>query len=182
MATKVRLKQILELLSQTETPISGGSLAETLNVSRQIIVQDISILRGEGHAILSTPKGYVLQKQSGYSKVYKVYHTDEETEDELNLIVDLGGIVEDVFIYHKIYGELRAKLDIRSRKDVQDFCAALKAGTSRPLKNATAGYHYHTIRAEKKEVLELIEDALWKQGYLAKLRDFEPESIRDREE
>ncbi len=97
----------------------------------------------------------------------------------MNLIVDLGGEIEDVFIYHKVYGEVRAKLSISSRKDVQDFCEALRAGKSSPLKNVTAGYHYHTIRADKKEVLDLIEDALWQNGYLAKLRDFEPASLQD---
>lgn len=179
MAAEIRQKKMLELLKKAESPLSGSHLAEVFKVSRQIIVQDIGSLRKEGHSILSTPKGYILQSPPGVCKVFKVYHSDEETEAELNLIVDLGGEIEDVFIYHKVYGEVRAKLGIRSRKDVRDFCEALRAGKSSPLKNATAGYHYHTIRADREEVLNLIEEALWEHGYLAKLRDFEPESLRD---
>ena len=178
MAAKMRQEQLLELLRKAEKPLSGGGLAETLNVSRQIIVQDIGTLRQEGYTILSTPKGYLLQKEVGVCKVFKVYHSDEETEQELNLVVDLGGEVVDVFIYHKIYGEVRAKLKIQSRKDVRDFCEALKAGKSSPLKNATAGFHYHTMLAKDEETMELIEQALQEKGYLAELREFEPEALR----
>ena len=178
MAVHIRQKKLTDMLKATDIPLPGGRLADELKVSRQIIVQDIRALREQGHEILSTPKGYIIRKESGVSKVFKVYHSDEEIERELNLFVDLGGEVEDVFIYHKIYGEVRAKLGLRSRKDVQDFCEALKAGKSSPLKNATAGFHYHTVRAEKEDTLELIEEALWEHGYLAELRDFEPESIQ----
>lgn len=180
MAAELRQKKMLELLRKSEQPLSGSHLSEQLNVSRQIIVQDIGTLREKGYQILSTPKGYILQQQ-GVSKVFKVYHTDEETEQELNLIVDLGGEIEDVFIYHKVYGEVRAKLNIGSRRDVQEFCEALRAGKSSPLKNATSGFHYHTIWAKDKEILGLIEAALEEQGYLAELRDYEPECLWENE-
>lgn len=179
IAAELRQKKILELLRKAEGPLSGGSLAQQLGVSRQVVVQDIGTLRSGGCQILSTPKGYILQQQPGVSKVFKVYHTDEETGQELNLIVDLGGEIEDVFIYHKVYGEVRARLRICSRRDVQEFCEALRVGKSSPLKNATAGFHYHTIRAKKEETLLLIEDALREHGYLAELRDYEPESLRE---
>lgn len=178
MAAELRQKKMAELLRKSEQPLSGNYLSEKLNVSRQIIVQDIAALRSKGYPVLSTPKGYILQQQ-GVSKVFKVYHTDEETEQELNLIVDLGGEIEDVFIYHKVYGEVRAKLNIGSRRDVQEFCEALRAGKSSPLKNATSGFHYHTVWAKEKKILRLIEQALKEQGYLAELRDYEPESLRD---
>ncbi|MDE7367150.1 MAG: transcription repressor NadR [Lachnospiraceae bacterium] len=181
MAVELRQKKMLELLRKSEKPLSGSYLSEMLKVSRQIIVQDIGTLRDKGYQILSTPKGYILQQQ-GVSKVFKVYHTDEETEQELNLIVDLGGEIEDVFIYHKVYGEVRAKLNIGSRRDVQEFSEALRAGKSSPLKNATSGFHYHTVWAKDKEILGLIEEALDEQGYLAELRDYEPESLRDEQE
>lgn len=177
MASELRQKKMLELLRKAEQPISGSSFAKQFGVSRQIVVQDISTLRSGGYPVLSTPKGYILQQQ-GVSKVFKVYHTDEQTEQELNLIVDFGGEVEDVFIYHKVYGEVRAKLNIGSRKDVQEFCEALRTGKSSPLKNATAGFHYHTVWTKKEETLLLIENALREQGYLAELLDYEPESLR----
>ena len=96
------------------------------------------------------------------------------------MIVDLGGEIEDVFIYHKIYGEVRAQLKIRSRKDVQEFCDALRAGKSSPLKNATAGFHYHTIWTREAEDMDRIEQALREQGYLAELKEYEPESLLEK--
>ena len=38
-------------------PVSATALAERLGVSRQVIVQDVAILRAEGAKILSTNRG-----------------------------------------------------------------------------------------------------------------------------
>lgn len=178
MTSEERRRRLTELLRKSEKPLSGTVLAESCGVSRQIIVQDISALRQSGYSILSTARGYLMNRNPGVCKVLKVCHTDEQIEDELNRIVDLGGEVEDVFIYHKVYGEVRAKLCIYSRRDVQEFLKTLKTGTSSPLKNVTAGYHYHTICAKDEETLRLIENALWERGYLAQLREYEPQEIR----
>lgn len=180
MAANERQKTLINRLRKADAPVSGGHLAEVLQVSRQIIVQDVQTLREQGYDILSTPRGYVLKRPDGVQRVFKVYHTDDETEKELTMIVDLGGEIEDVFIYHKIYGEVRAQLKIRSRKDVQEFCDALRAGKSSPLKNATAGFHYHTIWTREAEDMDRIEQALREQGYLAELKEYEPESLLEK--
>ena len=62
MKGEERRKQLLNILSSSNNPISGGTLAKELNVSRQIIVQDISLLRANGATIFSTNKGYLLQR------------------------------------------------------------------------------------------------------------------------
>ena len=46
-------------------------------------------------------------------------------EEELSLIVDYGGHVEDVFVYHKVYGIVRADLHIASRNDIREFLHGL---------------------------------------------------------
>ena len=61
MKGEERRKQLLNILSSSNNPVSGGTLAKELNVSRQIIVQDISLLRANGPTIFSTNKGYLLQ-------------------------------------------------------------------------------------------------------------------------
>lgn len=177
VTAKERQEQLVSELKESEAPLSGGYLAERFQVSRQIIVQDIHTLRQQGIAISSTPKGYKLDKPEGVRKVFKVYHTDEETRQELTLIVDLGGEVEDVFIYHKFYGKVQADLKIRSRRDIQEFCEALQTGKSSPLKNVTAGFHYHTIWTREAEDMDRIENALKEHGYLAERRKYEPEGI-----
>ena len=45
---------ILSLLEESDTPLSGTELAHRFKVSRQVIVQDIALLRAEDKKILST--------------------------------------------------------------------------------------------------------------------------------
>ena len=108
------------------------------------------------------------------SKGVEVIHTEDEVEEELNIIIDLGGIVKDVFVYHKAYGVVRADMNIRFRKDVKTFVDNIKSGKSSLLMNVTSGYHYHTILAENEETLDMIFDALSEGGFLAALQDYEP--------
>ena len=177
MKVERRRKELIRMLRQTGSePISGAAFAEALNVSRQIIVQDIAALKKSGYEILSTHKGYLLSSQSKFTSIIKVRHTDEETEEELNTIVDLGGYAVDVFIKHKVYGEIHAPLHVSSRSDVQNFLADLKNGKSILLKNVTSDYHYHTIGAPSPEIIEAIQKALLEKGMLASLLDYEKAS------
>ena len=130
-------------------------------------MQDISVLKGQGFDILSTHNGYILQKSPFKERVFKLKHTTEETEDELNIIVDLGGTVADVFVWHKVYGKLVAPLNIFSRLQVKQFMEGVRTGKSTELMNITGGYHYHTVRAEKEEILDRIAEVLSEKGYIA---------------
>ena len=177
MKKEDRKHGILKRLTVSERPVSASVLSEEFGVSRQIIVKDIAALREEGFPVQSQVRGYVLEQSDSPRKVFKVIHTDEEVEQELNLIVDNGGTVEDVFIYHKIYNKVEAKLAIRSRVDVKNFLDSIASGKSGLLMHATSGYHYHTVSAESFETLALIEDKLWEQGFLAKLQAYEPDGI-----
>lgn len=174
MSGKERREQILTLLQREKEPLNGSQLAEKLGVSRQVIVQDVAILRANGCPILSAHKGYILQEDHRASRVFKVCHTDEQVEEELNLFVDLGGRVEDVFVSHKVYGIIRADMNMKSRRDVKKYMEDISAGVSTQLKNLTSNYHYHTITAEEEQTLDLIQEELQKKGFLAKLQDYEP--------
>lgn len=176
MSGNERREQILHLLQTSGRAISGKELAEQFAVSRQVIVQDIALLRVGGEQILSTNQGYLTppKNEKNCSRVFKVYHTDEQVEEELNLIVDHGGIVSDVFVYHKVYGVLRADLNLRSRMDIRKLINDIQTGKSSPLQNITSGYHYHTVTAESEELLDLIQNLLQEHGFLAQLRDYEP--------
>ena len=87
-------------------------------------------------------------------------------EDELNTIVDFGGIAEDVSVNHRVYGHLSASLKIASRLDVQKFLLEIQSGKSFPLNTITSGYHYHTLSAATEETLDLIVQELDKKGYI----------------
>ncbi len=174
-----RREQLKKILAQSAVPVSGSALEKMMSVSRQVIVTDIAILREEGFEIISTSQGYMTPEIRQCKRIFKVHHTREECESELNLFVDCGAVVKDVFVSHRAYGVLRGELDIRSRLDVQAFLESIRSGKSTLLSSTTEGYHYHTLLAPSESVLDTIENRLWEMGFLAKTLDYEPEELKE---
>lgn len=166
MKVAERRKAIVNLLLSAKEPISGSELAQRFDISRQIIVQDITVLKGTGYEILSTSQGYVMQRSPLCERVFKLRHTTQQTEDELNCIVNLGGTVVDVFVWHKVYGKIDAPLNIFSQMHIKQFLEGVRTGQSTELMHITGGYHYHTVRADSEAVLDRIEAALTERNYI----------------
>ena len=173
MNGEARRDEIVRMLTESSSPLAGVTLAKHFDVSRQVIVQDIALLRANGFDIFSTNRGYLMQGQTETTRVFKVYHADEDVEKELTTIVDLGGTIVDVFVYHKVYGVLRADMNIKSRMDIRRYMEEIATGKSSLLKNVTSGYHYHLIEASSEERLDLIRNQLEKAGFLAPLQPWE---------
>lgn len=169
-----RREQILQILKNSKEPVAGTELANQLDVSRQVIVQDMAFIRANGVEVFSTNRGYLIHMPKQVSRVFKVIHTNEQVEEELNLIVDLGARVEDVFVYHKVYNVVKVKMDIKSRRDVSKYMEGITCGKSTNLMNLTSNYHYHTVVADDEQTLDLIQEELKRKGFLAQLQDFEP--------
>ncbi len=170
MTSAERRNRILELMKSSPAPLSGGALGKETGVSRQVVVQDIALLRTEGYPIVATARGYYLDVSADPVRLFKVRHTSEETEEELTAIVDLGGCVIDVMVNHRIYGKMTAPLNIKNRRDVQNFMRDIRSGKSVPLLNVTSGWHYHNIAAEQEEILDEIETMLRERGFLAEMQ------------
>lgn len=170
MDGQTRREKILTLLQEATQPISGIELAGEFDVSRQVIVQDIALLRAVNKNILSTNKGYLLFQQESQKdeirKTLKMKHNKEQIMDELYTIVDFGGKVSDVVVEHPIYGQITADLIITSRNDVDHFVEKVKYNDIKPLNELTDGVHFHTITVSSVEVLENIEMKLLAKGYL----------------
>ena len=163
-----RRKKLLNLMRESKTPLSGGALGSATGVSRQVIVQDIALIRAAGYDVIATNRGYICSSPVRETRVFEVNHTDEQMQDELNTIVDFGGVVLDVIVRHEVYGELRAELNISSRNKVALFMEEIRQGKSRPLKNITSGEHFHTVSADSAQTLDLIEEELRKKDYLVR--------------
>ncbi|WP_138160681.1 transcription repressor NadR [Peptoniphilus catoniae] len=161
-----RKEEILKILKDSKSPVSGSELAELTGVSRQVIVQDIALLKAEGKNIYSTNRGYLLKEDKYLKRQVKVVHEDDEIEKELNAIVDLGVGIRDVFINHRVYGKIVVDMNIFSRRDVAKFIERINSGISSPLKNLTKNYHYHTLVARDEESLDEAERVLKEMGYL----------------
>lgn len=166
----MRREAIVEYLSKKTAPSSGTELAKYFGVSRQIIVQDVALLRAENRNILSTNKGYVLfhpqENRSGCTAVILVKHTAEQTLEEMRSIVDYGGSMLDVSIDHDLYGQIRVDLVINDIRDAEEFCRKMHNSKSKPLKVLTDDCHYHTIKAPSEKALNLIRQELREKGIL----------------
>ena len=173
MTGSERRTAIINQIKTSSVPVPGKALAAQFEVSRQVIVQDIALLRTAGYDIISTNRGYILNAPHTITRVFKVSHTDAQTEDELYSIVDLGGTVVNVMVNHRVYGKMSAPLNIKNRRDVQLFMNNIKTGKSTPLMNVTSGYHFHHVCAEQEEILDEIEEALREKHYLAELLPYE---------
>lgn len=169
MSTERRNK-IRKLLITSNEPIKGQDLANKYDVTRQVIVRDIAIIRAEGLDIISTPKGYmVMNYESKLNRfVIAVNHNRDKMEEELKIIVKYGAIVEDVIVEHTFYGEIRAILMLKNLYDVENFCINFKSYTVEPLSALTNGVHLHTIICDSKETFEKISNELDKKGFLVK--------------
>ena len=166
-----RQKLIWQWLTVAPKPVTGTELATRLGVSRQIIVSDMNTLRVEHPEIVATRRGYTIRGAKVYTRVFKVYHADDQIQEELNLAVDAGGFVKDVFINHRAYGRLSAPLGIRTHKDVEDLLEKMQTSKSRSLLSASSGYHYHTVESNSVERLDAVEKAWKEHGFLLDAAD-----------
>mgnify|MGYP000417683469 CR=1 FL=1 len=157
----------MDQIKNSERPVSGSALARTFQVSRQVIVQDIALIRAEGNDVISTNRGYIFTAPHTVSRIFKVHHTDADLENELCGIVDLGGKVINVMVNHRVYGHIEAELNISSRRQVENFMEDIRSGKSSPLKYITFGFIiYHKVEAESEEILDMIQDMLKRRGFL----------------
>ena len=175
MDGKQRREMIINLMNASQEPLSGTALAKKFGVSRQVIVQDIALLRAANYQILSTNRGYVCVVSSGVTREFYVNHTRDLIQDEMNVIVDYGGTIVDVFVEHDPYGELRAPLTVSNRSQVQEFVDEINKGIYSPLMTITSGYHYHTVRAQSEQILDVIEGKLKEKKFLVMTKSLKSE-------
>ena len=169
MRGEKRRQEILSLLGNTDNPIPANMLSERFAVSRQVIVQDIAILRANGYDITSTNRGYVLSGKPQATRIFKCRHAFDELVEEVALIIELGGRIEDVFVNHRVYGKISARLGLYSRTHVEELYRSLVSGASKPLMAVTDGYHYHNVTADSEQALDAIERELRKRGFLIEI-------------
>lgn len=129
-----RRTMLIDLLMGSKFPLSGSRLAKLLKVSRQVIVQDVALLRAKDHNILSTNNGYLLKNEQKPQRKLHVMHKDDCTLDELYTILDLGGCIIDVQVKHNVYGNISVLLNIKSRKDADKLVEDISSGRSSLLK------------------------------------------------
>jgi hypothetical protein len=168
--TQERRNKLLQRLKDSNEALIGSQLAEEFGVSRQVIVQDIALLRAQGEKIVATSQGYFYEDNLGMTTVkasIACRHGDqEELRDELSTVVNYGGRVIDVKVEHPIYGELSGNLMISTLADIDNFIKNYQDNEAALLSKLTDGIHLHTIEAVNEQVLEKIKAELREKGYL----------------
>jgi len=171
MDAALRRDTILGIINQGNVPVSASSLAKSLNVSRQVIVGDVALLRAQGHEIIATARGYMIPEFKGTSRyIGKIVscHKPENTCEELYAIVDAGAVVVNVIVEHELYGEITGQLNLKNRDDVDVFMRRVASSEVKLLSELTMGLHLHTISCRDKVHFEQVCLALDKAGYLYK--------------
>jgi transcriptional regulator of NAD metabolism len=168
MNAEARRQALLAMLGEAREPLTGTQLSERLGVSRQVIVQDIALLRAAGEAILATPRGYARSGPPRGALTYLVAcrHHPGAVADELLTMVELGAEVLDVMVEHPLYGEISGKLLLATPEQVREFTSSLAASGARLLSSLTGGVHLHTIRVPDVATYRAVRAALRARGYL----------------
>lgn len=165
-----RRAELLHILKTRGKPVTGTELARIANVSRQVIVGDITLLKAKNEPIVATAQGYMYfhnsATQQTFERIVACLHGPERTEEELNTLVDLGITVKDVTIEHPVYGDLTASIRVSSRKEVKQFLDKIAATNAAFLSELTDGIHLHTLIAPSEDLLDEAEGALTKAGML----------------
>ncbi|MBF0779589.1 MULTISPECIES: transcription repressor NadR [unclassified Granulicatella] len=159
-----RRKKILHALKNAKGAVNAQKLADNFDVTRQVIVQDIAVLKANGETILSTNRGYLYHREKSerkYSRIFKVQHKREDIVRKYQAIIDNGGVVKNVRIKHPIYGEIEVALNIQSRRCIKQFVEKFKAQGFKCLIDLTTdGIQYHLVEADTKEILDDIQAEL----------------------
>ena len=164
-----RRQELLRALRMAGEPILGSDLARQFGVSRQVLVQDMAILRAAGSDVIATPRGYLLRnpEPAAHRDVLRLQHDRAALAEEMTILVDLGIRILDDVVDHPVFGALRTDLYVSSRQDVQELIERLEATTSLPLQELTGGRHSHTVESTRPDLLVKAREELKRRGYLA---------------
>ena len=163
MKATQRRDLLIQTLNQATTPLKATSLAKEFGVSRQIIVGDVAILRASHYDIIASNQGYLLADkatsvdESRYRGKIVCQHLADQAIEELTIIINHGGFVENVEVDHPYYGILKASLQIKNQEDLKEFQTAMDKSTGTMLSSLTNGIHLHTITTPDEATFDAIK-------------------------
>ena len=162
MSSNERREKLLQILKKSDKPVKGSELSAELQVSRQVVVKDIALLRASGLEIIATTNGYIVldSVKNEFKIKCKNHNSDDELYDELQTIIDLGGKVKDVIVEHPTYGVLKADLNVATNRDLRNFMQKAATNEFKQLSVLSPDYHIHTIEVDNDEIFEEIQKEL----------------------
>ena len=159
---KRKKRKVITNSKKSDKPVKGSELSAELQVSRQVVVKDIALLRASGLEIIATSNGYIVldSVKNEFKIKCKNHNSDDELYDELQTIIDLGGKVKDVIVEHPTYGVLKADLNVATNRDLRNFMQKAATNEFKQLSVLSPDYHIHTIEVDNDEIFEEIQKEL----------------------
>ena len=167
--TQSRRDSIKKLLQTSLDPVTGSCLAKKYDVSRQVIVQDIAVLRAAGLNIVAASNGYFIPRKPKSSQLIKTVvcqHDSSKLGDELQTMLEYGCKILNVIVDHPVYGEIIGQLMIASQDELDAFLKRVKDMDALPLSSLTDGEHIHTIEVPSEKIFTALVRELRENGYL----------------
>lgn len=165
-----RREEILEKLKKDHKPVSATALGKEFNVSRQIVVGDIALLRAMGQNIIATNTGYILGGMSANTSelTLRLRFKTEDAYDVLCTIVDEGVKIIETYIEHSAYGRITVPLNISNRSEIRSFSEKLIESGDKSLGTLTGNTSYMKVTSESQLSIIRMQKALNEKGYLLK--------------
>jgi transcriptional regulator of NAD metabolism len=167
--TQSRRDAIIELLQTSTEPVTGSCLAKKYDVSRQVIVQDIAVLRASGMNIVAASNGYFVPREMKKGRLIKTVvcqHDSDKLSEELRIMLDYGCKVLNVIVDHPVYGEIIGQLMIGSHEELEIFLKKVDSEEALPLSTLTDGEHIHTIEVPSEKVFDALVRDLKENGFI----------------
>ncbi len=167
--TQSRRDSIKELLQTSTEPVTGACLAKKYDVSRQVIVQDIAVLRASGLNIVAASNGYFIPREMRRDRLIKTVvcqHDSNRLSEELRIMLDYGCKVLNVIVDHPVYGEIIGQLMIGSHEELDAFLRKVDIADALPLSILTDGEHIHTIEVPSEKIFEALVRELEENNFI----------------
>jgi transcriptional regulator of NAD metabolism len=163
-----RRARIVQILKETGSPITGSELATKTNVSRQVIVGDIHLLKVKNEPIIATSQGYIYLNQTRtipyFEKTITCRHLPDELEHEFNVIVDYGVTIKEICVDHPVFGKITAAIMVSNRINVKNFIDNLNQSKIPFLSDLPINTHLLTLSSACEPTLLKVELELKKAG------------------
>ncbi|MEK4230130.1 transcription repressor NadR [Solibacillus sp. FSL H8-0538] len=170
MLGEERRYELLTLLKNAGRPVTGTDLAKHTNVSRQVIVNDMNLLKARNEPIIATSQGYLYMKLEDTKQMFErkivCMHTAEQAKEEMYMVVDCGVTLKNVIVEHPVYGEITASIMVSNRLEVENFIQRVEETNASFLSVLTQGTHLHVISAPSEQLLDRAERLLREKGFL----------------
>ena len=167
--TQFRRDAIIKQLQTSKEPVTGSSLAKLYDVSRQVIVQDIAVLRASGLNIVAASNGYFIPREVIKGHLIKTVvcqHDSNRLGEELRIMLEYGCKVLNVIVDHPVYGEIVCQLMIDTMEDLHEFLGKVGDHDALPLSSLTDGEHIHTIEVPSEKIYDAMVRELTECGFI----------------